>query len=161
MDVLEIGDQFEPGSFDVALACDLLEHLDREAGLQLLILMELVARQRVVILTPNGFVPQGETWSNPLQVHRSGWTVDDMRRLGYTVEGVNGLRIFRGERGTIRWPPRFVWGKLARLSEPLASRFPKLAFHILCVKDLNRARSAQNQRSRESVALASRDSGQR
>jgi SAM-dependent methyltransferase len=152
MDVLDLGTRFDAESFDVALACDLLEHLEHDAGLRLLAAMEQVARRRVVILTPNGFVPQGETWGNPLQEHRSGWTVDEMRRLGYTVEGVNGLRILRGERGTIRWPPRFVWGKLARLSEPLARRFPRLAFHIICTKDVEDPRASRNEPGRTRIA---------
>ena len=136
LDVRRLGEHFEAASFDVVLACDLLEHLEREDGARLLEAIARIARRRIVILTPNGYVPQEATWGNPLQVHRSGWTVEEMRTLGYAVEGVNGLRAFRGPCGTIRRRPRFIWGKAARASEPLVRRFPRLAFHILCVKDL-------------------------
>ena len=99
MDVLAIGDRFAPEAFDVVLCCDLLEHLEKDDGERLLGLMEVAAADRVVVLTPNGFVPQGATWGNPHQVHRSGWSAGELRARGYTVIGLGGLALLRGERG--------------------------------------------------------------
>jgi hypothetical protein len=136
LDATTIGHRFGHGSFDVVLCCDLLEHLDREDGEKLLAQAEMVARHRVVILTPNGFVEQDATWGNPHQVHRSGWTAGEMQTRGYTVNGVNGLRWLRGSRGLIRFRPARAWGMISRYSEPLVWRAPSLAFHILCAKEI-------------------------
>jgi hypothetical protein len=132
--ILELGDRFEPGQFEVALACDVLEHLTPDDGARLLSLMETVASERVVLLTPNGFVPQGETWGNPLQVHRSGWTVEALRSRGFAVTGLNGVRWLRGERGEARIRPRRVGELVARASQPLTRRFPAAAYHLLATK---------------------------
>src|SRR4051812_16056971 len=85
LDVLAIADEFEPDSFDAVVAFDLLEHLSEEDGRRLIAAMETVARRRVVLLTPNGFVPQDEYDDNPLQAHRSGWTPDELGALGFQV----------------------------------------------------------------------------
>jgi 2-polyprenyl-3-methyl-5-hydroxy-6-metoxy-1,4-benzoquinol methylase len=68
-DVLEIGARLEEKSFDCVVASDLIEHLSKEEGLQLLETMEKIARERGVVFTPNGFPPQGEYGGNALQIH--------------------------------------------------------------------------------------------
>jgi hypothetical protein len=136
LDVMQIGEEFEPDSFDAVVAFDLLEHLSIEDGRRLLGQMELVARRRVVVLTPNGFVPQEEYDDNPLQAHRSGWTPADLHALGYEVRGINGLRMLRGEQGAPRWRPARLWGRLAQATEPITYRRPKAAFHLLGRKEL-------------------------
>jgi SAM-dependent methyltransferase len=135
-DVMRIGDLFTPASFDVVVACDLLEHLPADDGSRLLERMESLARERVVILTPNGWLRQEATWGNPYQVHRAGWSPADLRSRGYEVRGLHGLRLLRGERGTIRVRPRRVGEQVSRLTEPLVRRRPDLAFHLLAVKRL-------------------------
>ena len=134
MSVLAIAERFGTGSFDVVLCCDLLEHLDKRDGESLLTQMEEVARSRVVVLTPNGFVPQGATWGNPHQVHRSGWAAAEFREREYDVTGFGGLAHLRGERGTIRWRPRPMWSALASLTEPIVRFRPELGYHLLAVK---------------------------
>lgn len=96
LDVRELGAHFEPDSVDVVLALDLIEHLTEAEGFRLLEDMERIARERVVVFTPNGFLEQGEYGGNPWQVHRSGWSARRMRQLGYEVLGFNGLRWLRG-----------------------------------------------------------------
>jgi SAM-dependent methyltransferase len=61
MDVMEIGEAFEPNSFDACVAFDLLEHLPKKKGTILLELMERVAGHRVVVFTPHGFLAQEAT----------------------------------------------------------------------------------------------------
>jgi predicted TPR repeat methyltransferase len=129
---------FDPSSFDAVLAVDLLEHLERDEGYALLAAMEQLARERVVLFTPNGFVAQREREGNPFQIHRSGWTADELRRLGYRVVGVHGLRFLRGEEACIRWRPRRGWALAADLTQPLARRAPALAYHLLAIKDVAR-----------------------
>ncbi len=136
LDVMRIADEFGADSFDAVVAFDLLEHLSVEDGRRLLGQMEQVARRRVVVLTPNGFVPQEEYDDNPLQAHRSGWTPAELHALGYQVRGINGLRVLRGEQGTPRWRPARLWSRLAQATEPITYRRPKAAFHLLGLKEL-------------------------
>jgi hypothetical protein len=136
LDVMQIAEEFGPDSFDAVVAFDLLEHLTIEDGRRLLGQMEQVARRRVVVLTPNGFVPQEEYDDNPLQAHRSGWTPAELHALGYQVRGINGLRVLRGEQGAPRWRPARLWGQLAQATEPITYRRPKAAFHLLALKEL-------------------------
>jgi hypothetical protein len=136
LNVLEIESRFGWNAFDVLLCCDLLEHLDKADGEELLVQMERVARERVVVLTPNGFLAQEATWGNPYQVHRSGWTAAEMQARGYRVVGMNGLAILRGQRGLIRWRPAKLWRTVSSASRPLVHVAPSLAFHLLCVKDV-------------------------
>jgi len=136
MDVLDIEGTFEPGSFDACVAFDLLEHLPEDDGARVLEMMELVARRRVVIFTPNGFVPQEATEGNPYQVHRSGWSAARLAAAGYSVHGANGLRWLRGHKGSMRFRPRRAWGVASDLTQPLVARRPSLAFHLLAVKDV-------------------------
>ena len=77
-------------SFDAVVAMDVIEHFTREDALRLLARMEAMARRKVIVLTPNGFMPQGEIGRNPWQVHRSGWTAGDLQTLGYRVSGTLG-----------------------------------------------------------------------
>jgi len=133
-DVLELDRHFPPQSFDAVLASDLLEHLEKADGFRLLDLMERVARKRVVVFTPNGFIEQHETDGNPLQVHRSGWSADEMARRGYYVTGINGWKPLRGEYAVPKWKPRVFWYRISQLSQPFVASRPAHAFAILCVK---------------------------
>lgn len=136
LDVLAIGDEFGPDSFDAVVAFDLLEHLSMDDGRKLIAAMEHVARRRVVLLTPNGFIPQDEYDDNPLQAHRSGWAPADLEALGFEVRGINGLRMLRGEQGAPRFRPARVWGRIANATGRIAYRRPAVAFHLLAVKRL-------------------------
>jgi len=147
VNALEIESRFGPRSFDCVLALDLIEHLEKEDGLRLLAAMERVARRKVIVFTPNGFVPQGAYDDNPYQAHRSGWDPDEMRSRGYRLWGVNGWKVLRGERALPRWRPRRVWATLALWSQPLVERRPDHAFHLLCVKELPGLASDRETRS--------------
>ena len=137
VDVMNIGNAFAEKSFDCVFASDLIEHLNKEDGLKLIAMMERIARKKVIIYTPNGFLPQGEVDNNPAQIHRSGWTVNEMKLLGYNrIIGINGWKPIRGELAKIRLSPQFIWERISLLSQPIVKRFPKYAFHILCIKDI-------------------------
>ena len=98
--------------------------------------MEKIARKKVIISCPNGFVPQGVHYGNPFQIHISGWEVDEMQNMGYRVQGYSGWKPLRGEAGKIKWRPRIFWGRVSLLSQPIVTNRPSRAFEILCVKDL-------------------------
>ena len=137
MNILEIGDHFGPGSFDCVMASDVIEHLKKEDGFRLLEMMERIARKKIIIFTPNGFLEQQAYDGNPLQIHLSGWDVDEMEKLGFRVIGVNGLKFLRGERTKIRWQPERLWFYISLLTQPFVRRAPRWAFQMLCIKEIN------------------------
>jgi len=135
LDVMEIVNFFGENSFDAVIALDLIEHLTKEDGLKLMQLMEKVAKKKIIIYTPNGFLPQGEYDNNPWQVHHSGWEVEEMQNYGYKVFGINGLKFIRGEYANIIKKPRFIWRMISDISRYFTINNPKKAFQILCVKE--------------------------
>lgn len=100
-------------------------------------MMESLTTKRVVVFTPNGFLPQGVWDNNPHQVHRSGWTVDEMRRRGYSILGLSGWKPLRKEFAEIRYAPEPFWLRVSIATQPLVVHFPRFAFQLLCVKQVN------------------------
>jgi hypothetical protein len=136
LDVRSLSEHIPPGSFDCVVALDVIEHLGRDEGVQLLGSMESIATRRVIVFTPNGFLPQPPEPDNPYQEHLSGWTATDFERRGYRVVGINGWKPLRGPYASIRWRPRGLWRRLSQLTEPLVASDPRRAFQLLCVKDV-------------------------
>jgi hypothetical protein len=76
---------FPEKSVDTVFLVDVIEHLEKEEGRNLLALTEKIARKQVVVFTPLGFMPQhhedgkdawglnGADW----QEHKSGWLPED------------------------------------------------------------------------------------
>lgn len=144
MNMLDIDTVFAPRSFECVLACDTLEHLTPEEGIRLLEKMEIIAEKRVIVFTPNGFIRQDPYENNDLQIHKSGWTVNDMKKRGYTIIGINGWKSLRSGGALklggaqIRFRPLYLWKIISSTTQILfARRFPKTAFQILCIKDIN------------------------
>ncbi|MFP4543515.1 MAG: class I SAM-dependent methyltransferase [Candidatus Kapaibacterium sp.] len=136
IDVMDIGSHFAVKSFDCVLASDLIEHLEKNDGIKLIEMMEKIARKKVIIFTPKGFLPQGEYENNPWQLHRSGWEVDEMRGLGYKVIGINGWKPLRGEYAELKFKPRRFWQLVSDISQKYTRDAPEKAFQVLCVKDM-------------------------
>ena len=134
-DVLKLRELFADQSFECVAALDLIEHLEKRDGLQLLDDVERIARKRIVIFTPNGFLRQGEYDNNPWQVHKSGWEVDEMRARGYLVIGINGWRPLRGELGYIKGRPQIPWIMFSDITQLFLRNHPEKAYQILCVKN--------------------------
>lgn len=134
-DILDVGSKFPAGSFECVMALDVIEHLSKEKGLDLLRQMEQLSCRRVIIFTPNGFLAQAEHSNNPMQVHLSGWSVKEMREMGFRVIGINGWKPLLGEMALPRLWPRRLWAVVSRLTQYLVRNHPEHAFQILCVKD--------------------------
>ena len=135
-DVLEAHKHFRKKSFDCVIALDLIEHLDKNSGFKLIEEMETLARKKVVIFTPNGFLSQPAHGGNRHQKHLSGWSVDEMRNRGYKVIGINGWKPLRKEFADLRFNPHWLWLAVSDLTQLVVQYFPKQAFAILCVKTL-------------------------
>jgi len=129
---------FEENSFDCVLASDFIEHLEKKEGYELLRIMEKLSKKKVIIFTPNGFLPTGEYEGNPWQVHKSGWTVEEMKKRGYRVYGINGFKGLREGLAKIRFKPRPFWLLISNISQYYTKNHPEKAFHLLCVKDMDK-----------------------
>ncbi len=129
---------FRAKSVDCVLAVDLLEHLEKDEGRLLLDNMERTAKRRVVVMTPNGYLPQEECNGNPFQVHRSMWNPADFESEGYSVYGLNGLRFLRGDLAAPKWRPPGFWNEICEISQVFVWRAPSAAFHLLAYKELDR-----------------------
>jgi hypothetical protein len=135
MNVVDIGKKFKRDSFDCVTALDLIEHLNKKNGLKLVSMMEKIARRKIIIFTPNGFLKQGSIHNNPYQVHVSGWTPSEMKKLGFRVIGINGWKPLRTEMAAIRYRPWFFWRIISDISQLFVRNRPEKAFQILCIKD--------------------------
>ncbi|MFA5771728.1 MAG: methyltransferase domain-containing protein [Thermoplasmata archaeon] len=138
MGALEIGNNFKDKTFDCVLAAGLIEHLPKEEGLKLIKMMEKIAKKKVIIFTPNGFLPQGGCNGNKFQRHLSGWKSKEMKKMGYRVIGLHGWKSLRGEYGVVRGGRyiSFIVGKISLLTQIITDKYPALSFEILCIKDL-------------------------
>jgi hypothetical protein len=137
MRVQDVGRFFGRHQFDCCVALDLIEHLTKEEGHQLIRDMERIASKRVLLFTPNGFLGQSGK-GDDLQQHLSGWEAGEMRSLGFTVAGMHGHRFLRGEQHRHRFRPRVLSGLLSVLTHYLYTRsHPEVAAAILCIKDVH------------------------
>jgi SAM-dependent methyltransferase len=134
-DARRVGHYFKPGQFDAVIAMDVIEHFTKTDGLLVLRSMDELARKKVVLFTPSGFLPQSHAEEADLQPHLSGWEPADMERLGYRVTGMLGPKGLRGESHRLKGRPRLFWGGLSLLAHLLwTRRAPVRAAALFCVK---------------------------
>lgn len=142
-DIKRLNSLVKEKSFDAVVALDVIEHLKKGDGYKLLKNMERAARKKVILVTPNGFIPQFNK-NNKLQTHLSGWTVEDFTNEGYRVDGIYGTKfcnIFRTDEAELRWRPKFlwglVWGILVEITHHLyTKKNPKYSIGLLAVKKI-------------------------
>ncbi|MBI2028471.1 MAG: methyltransferase domain-containing protein [Candidatus Levybacteria bacterium] len=137
-DILKMKNFFKPKSFDAVIALDVIEHFEKKDGWKLLNQMEKIAKKKIVIFTPSGFTQQHPYDGNPYQIHKSGWDIDDFKKLGFSIFGMRGFRFIRGEYATIKYKPWFIWGIISVLSQFLVYYNPLLAYQLLAIKELNK-----------------------
>jgi len=89
----------KPGSFDLVLLIDVIEHLRKREGDRLLEAAKQVARRRVILYTPEGFRKQTPEESasavqrvygvprmvNEFQKHQSGWTRAELENAEFAI----------------------------------------------------------------------------
>jgi SAM-dependent methyltransferase len=138
-----MGLDIEENSFDAVTLIDVIEHMTREDAQATIAFAKRIARKKVVINSPNGFIAQEALDGNDLQKHLSGWDLSDMKSLNFGVRGLAGLKFLRrevdnGSMGddlltTIRFRPRFFWFIVSTLSQPITYLFPRFAFSLFSV----------------------------
>ena len=134
MDLNDIGTKISHNSYDCVLCLDVIEHFDKESSHKFIKELEKIASHKVVLQTPNGFLPQGAIGGNPFQIHRCGWTVEELEAIGYSVIGIYGLKMLRGERADYLIKPRFLGRIISDLTQPFVRNNPQKAFSLLATK---------------------------
>lgn len=79
---------FKDKSVDVSLACEVLEHLGKEEGYELLKELERISRDKVIVSTPLNW-PQENIYGNPYERHRSEWAPSEFYNIGYKVKTID------------------------------------------------------------------------
>lgn len=145
-DIVEISRKLirQKAKFDVVFCSQVIEHIDRQKGEELLSIVDKLARKRVIMGTPRGFMEQPEVFlgNNPHQVHKSGWSEDDFRKRGYKVYGI-GFGPVWSEEGLGRSyskPSIILASIISYIASPIVYYFPFLAAGILCIKDIKNER---------------------
>jgi len=84
---------FKNKCFDIAIAIELIEHLDKVDGDRALGEMERVARKMAIIAMPIGKNEHHDYYGNTFEEHKYVWSLDEIKEKGYKVrgEGIKGL----------------------------------------------------------------------
>jgi 2-polyprenyl-3-methyl-5-hydroxy-6-metoxy-1,4-benzoquinol methylase len=92
-----------PKKYDIIIACEVLEHLKKEEGFQLLNKLESACDRRIIISTPHGFTHQGPLENNNFQRHVSEWFPIDFKNRRYKIKLIRQpLGVIRLFKRTIR-----------------------------------------------------------
>lgn len=123
--------------FDLVTLYDVIEHLPKRRGYELLERCEELTCKYVLVQTPNGFLPQGPEFGNEHQRHLSGWFPHDFEGLGYTVYGTTGSKYLRGYAAG----PKYDFSGWMACDILLARvlrvhKRPRRAFNLVAVKDV-------------------------
>ena len=81
---------FRKKTFDITLACEILEHLEKRDGLNLLTHLEEITKKRIIISTPLRY-PQDAIRNNPYEAHTTEWSLLELKQLGYQVQRITTL----------------------------------------------------------------------
>jgi hypothetical protein len=81
--ILNVVDRIEV--FDMILITDVIEHFSKDEGIVLLEKLKHKVNKCVMVSTPGVWIEQGEYMGNKLEEHKSMWTVNDFKALGYGI----------------------------------------------------------------------------
>ncbi len=136
LDLRKIGESVPKNSYDCVVCLDVVEHFEKEPSREFIRTMEGVAKKRVILFTPNGFLPQGALGGNEFQVHRCGWETDELQAMGYNVVGMYGLKNLRGAEASFRIKIPVLGRLISDLTQPYVRNRPQSAFALLAIKNL-------------------------
>lgn len=132
----------ERKKFDVVFCSQVIEHINRKEGEELLSIVDKLAKKKIIFGTPRGFMEQPEAFLgyNPHQVHKSGWTEDDFKKRGFKVYGI-GFGPVWSEEGLGRTYSKsliVLANLISYFFSPVVFYLPFLASGILCIKQIKR-----------------------
>ncbi|MFO7967181.1 MAG: methyltransferase domain-containing protein [Archaeoglobaceae archaeon] len=125
---------FKPDSFDAVLLFFALEHMEKDSGRELLVKMNRWATKKIILATPNGYIRQDAIDNNPFMVHKSGWTVKELEKLGLKVKGLYGWK--RVGDKLVNNEYSLLWRGMAELTQLMAYFYPEKAFQLFAVHDV-------------------------
>lgn len=129
---------FKAGSFDVVLASQVIEHISKKDGYKLLNKLEKIAKNKIIVSTPKGYVPFDpfEVFDgNPFQRHKSGWSIDELKKIKYNVYGQGSSFIYSRE-GLLHKYRKFknFFVLFSYLLSPITYYFPSTSSCLVAVK---------------------------
>lgn len=125
--------------YDVIFFSQVIEHVTRSQGEKILSAIEKLARKRIIVGTPRGFMEQPHEFldDNPHQVHKSGWSIEDFASRGYKVHGV-GFSLIWSYHGLGRNASiyrKILSNIISYLMSPIVYFFPTLAAGVIATKE--------------------------
>ena len=130
---------FKNKSFDIVLCMELIEHFEKDEGFTIINELEKVARNKIILTTPVGFLPQeigGD--GNIFQLHKSGFSPFEFKNLGYKVRGFGISKTY----SITKYIPNFYIQKLIRrflriIFTPFSYFLPNIGERMVCIKRLD------------------------
>jgi SAM-dependent methyltransferase len=111
-------------SFTTVLVLEVVEHISKNEGRQLLKEAEQIANRLVIVSTPAYFIRQEARDCNLFQKHSSKWTVNDFVRLGYSI--IMGSFLFERIHNYLQ----YFFYKLVRI-------FPQYPVSLIAIKRIS------------------------
>lgn len=131
---------FPNKSFDVVLASQVIEHLNKKDSLKLIQKMEKMAKHKIILSTPKGFVnfdPFEVMDDNKFQEHKSGWEIQELIRMGYKVYGQGNGYIYRPLGLLYRYRQlKNILVLISFLISPITYFIPRISAYIVGVKEI-------------------------
>lgn len=119
---------FKADSFNLVLASEVIEHLPKHKGMELLTDIERICKGRSIITSPHGYFPQDSSIES--QLHRSQWYVKDFLLRKYRVRGL-GLKLVKSCEKHV-----YLWIFLSMFFTPLSYVFPNVAGLLIATKNI-------------------------
>jgi hypothetical protein len=83
---------FKNNGLELILACEIIEHMNKEDGEDFLDELERACSGRIIVTTPNVYfdnpIEYENHQKNKWETHHSKWNVKDFRKRGYEVNGI-------------------------------------------------------------------------
>jgi len=92
---LDAVDHFGEDSFDYVQATEILEHMPKASGRQLIELLKRVTRKFLLFSTPYAYLEQPAIHGNPYQIHVCGWMPQEFEEMGLSLY-FNASQMFGG-----------------------------------------------------------------
>ncbi|MCL5070636.1 MAG: class I SAM-dependent methyltransferase [Actinobacteria bacterium] len=125
--------------YDVVFFSQVIEHVTRSQGEKILDEIEKLAKKRIIVGTPRGFMEQPHEFldGNPHQVHKSGWSIEDFASRGYKVYGIGFWPIWshHGLGRNASFFTMILSNVISYLMSPIVYFFPVLGAGIIAIKN--------------------------
>lgn len=130
---LNIGLPLADKSVDIALASEVIEHLEKDKAILLLKEMERVTKEKIILTCPNGPWELGLVQKNKYEIHRSAFCIREFKKMGYRAHGV-GFRFFKlwiaKQMGLQK-----LWAAFCYIFTPFSYLFPMFGEYIIACKE--------------------------